>query len=261
MTDKSIKKEGDPLGDLEDLVRAQVLEALGKFGAKLGHDLNNVLGVIRGSADLIEMKIAKLGLDSSPVERQVTMIRAAVDKAEAITTKIRGFIRPGEIESEELVLSECVASILNELKELGVEIALSLQSDRKVSANHFILARILTGLITNASEAMSKNQDKVVLILLNDCGKEEQLPEKLPLGDYLRLSLVDNGSGISDEIREQIFEPFNTSRVGELGEAMGLSLPMACEYLRKLGGAITISSKLGIGTAVHLYFPALVDKH
>lgn len=240
-----------------DPERTKVLESVGRISSQLGHDLNNLLGSIQGCSDLIRLKLSKIIKGENPVERQLTLINTALAKAEKITRKIRGYVRPGPVDTEELEVAFCVEQALEQLKKLGtkpVEIQTEIRSRAKAPLHEFFVVQMIVNLCLNSIEAMGASNDRSIVIHVEDLTLKKNA-FKLAAGEYVRLSIMDHGKGLSEPLKEQLFEPFFSTHQKSIGESMGLSLAMANELMMKHNGAISIESLKDVGTVVHLYFP------
>jgi signal transduction histidine kinase len=127
-------------------------------------------------------------------------------------------------------------------------------ADPIVSANEFLVTQMLTGLALNAIEAMEKVSERYVVFHLDVVGVTAENAAMLA-GSYARISLVDHGKGLSQEVKQRIFEPFFSTRGGGVGKGLGLTFPMAGEIMKKHGGLIDVRSQPDCGTVVQLYFP------
>ena len=248
---------------LHDLIKdpeakAVTLEAIGKFASKLGHDVNNILGTILGCVDLIKVKVNRQNPEANPFEKQFKLIETSIKRGTEITTKIRGFTRPGEIETQTLEIASVVESTIELFKGSGVtkaDFEFIVKSNPKVNASHFYISQIISNLMANALEAMSKLPDRTLLVFV----LEETIAKhaELPAGKYARISIVDHVVGVKDEHKQKLFEPFFSTKKTAVGEAMGLGLAMAHNIIQKLGGALEIESEHNLGTAVHILLPAV----
>ncbi len=247
----------------KDPSRTKVLESVGQVSAQLGHDLNNLLGSIQGCVDLIKLKLGKFIQGPNPVERQLVLINSSLVKAEKITRKIRGYVRPGPIELEPIELAFCVEQALSQLKGLGVKsegIQLALRSKSKAMLHEFYVVQMIVNICLNAIEAMKETPERLIVIHLEDLALGHSPVGNavaLPPGDYVRLSIMDHGKGLSGPAKEELFEPFFSTNPKSIGEAMGLSLAMANELMLRHKGAISLHSIEQTGTVVHLYFPKI----
>lgn len=241
-----------------DESRRETLEAIGKLSAKIGHDFNNLFGALIGCLDLLERRVAREFPDENPFERQFALMHSSMDKAVALTSKLRGYVRPGPIDKERGRLSECIEPVVEALAEYGApehQVEIQILDDPEISLGRVQVVSVLTSLCINSLEAMKKNEERFLVLFLQAQdvagGSELQLPE----GRYALLSVVDHGIGMSDEVQSQAMQPFFSTKSAGIGTGIGLSLAMAHEVMRKHGGRLAIQSKEGCGTVVHLYFP------
>lgn len=235
------------------------LEELGEFAGKIGHDFNNILGALQGCSDLLEVRLKKaLPDDTDRFERQFKIIQASLAKALDMTTKLRSFVRPGELALQELKLSECVKGVvelLNGSDSFTGETVLNIEAEPVVKIEEFRIVQMLMGICLNALEAMANQEDRFLVLFVDELNVAENQVESLAAGRYARVSIIDHGEGMSDEVKEKIFEPFYTTKPSTIGKGMGLSLTMAKEIMHRHGGALSFASETNIGTAIHLYFP------
>lgn len=245
-------------GDEEARLRAAELEAIGRTTAKLAHDFNNLLGAIECCTDLLVHKIGRAVPGANPVEGQVRLIRSSIRKATEMTAAMRGFVRPGPLHLAPGRLGEIVQSVKGLIAEselLPFEIILNTAADPEVRLNEFQVGQMLTGICLNAIEAMSAMQERVLVINLAEVVLEQPDQSGLAPGRYAHLSVVDHGAGMNEQLREQAFKPFSSTKPAGVGKGMGLALAMSQEIMKRHGGAIVLNSVPDCGTAVHLYFP------
>jgi rfaE bifunctional protein nucleotidyltransferase chain/domain len=235
------------------------LEELGEFAGKVGHDFNNILGALQGCTDLLEVRLKKAIPDAlERFERQFKIMRASLAKALIMTTKLRSFVRPGELALQELKLSDCVKGVvelLNSSDSFDGEIVLNIEAEPIVKIEEFRVVQMLMGICLNALEAMAGQDERFLVLFVDELSVAENQVESLLAGRYARVSIIDHGEGMSDEVKAKIFEPFYTTRPSMIGKGIGLSLTMAKEIMQKHGGALSFASEPNIGTAIHLYFP------
>lgn len=245
--------------------RTVALEMIGKLCGKIGHDINNLLGSIRGCNDLIAHKLEKAsGSEGHPYGKHIKIIDTAVERAMALTGKIRGYARPGDLELEALDLVGALKEALQicgfgegEAQPKAVVEQLAGAPD-KILSSEFVLVQMLTSIFLNSVEAM-KSQDDVTLLIYTE-NVEIKSSDILPAGGYVRLSVIDHGKGMREEQQERVFEPFSSNKSGGIGEGLGLSLAMAQVLVQKMGGEITVSSRPGLGTVVNLYFKRVLGE-
>src|SRR5690606_6463818 len=145
----------------DEHVDARTLEALGALGAKLGHDFNNLFGSIQGAADLIRLRSEKLMPGQAPFKRQLELIQSSLNKASAMTGKVRAFVRPGELVMEPVDLRRCAEAVCELLADSGAGIEIGGAAELTVNGNEFAITSTLTALCSNALDAMAGLPDRV----------------------------------------------------------------------------------------------------
>ncbi|SHO43229.1 hybrid sensor histidine kinase/response regulator [Desulfopila aestuarii] len=244
----------------EQLQNSRKMEALGLLAGGVAHDLNNVLSGIVSYPDLLLTMID----DKSPLRRPIATIRESGEKAAAIVQDLLNMARRGVVQKETINLNPLVAEYLKspEHERLigshdGITIITKLQPDLlnlKGSALH--LKNALMNLVLNSVEA---GADRIIVTTENTCLEGKTFTDnKIPEGEYVILQVSDNGSGISEEDQQRIFEPFYTKKVmGKSGTGLGMAVVWGT--VQDHGGHITIDSKPGSPTTFRLIFPSSRD--
>ncbi len=236
----------------QQLQQTQKLEAIGQLSGGIAHDFNNLLGVITGN---IEMA----ALHAGPEERHyLDAAQRAADRGVALIFRLLTFARRQPMHPA----PTDVAAVVGSMEEL-LERSLGEQVRVRVSAPdslwtamvdaHQLEAAVLN-LALNARDAMPEG-GMLVLEMQNLTPREQRAPggPALAPGDYVVLSVSDNGTGMTAEVLEHAFEPFFTTK--DVGKGSGLGLPMVYGFARQSGGTVTIDSEVGVGTTVRLYLP------
>jgi len=241
------------------LVRSQKMEALGLLAGGVAHDLNNVLSGIVSYPDLLLMRLP----EESDLKKPLTIMRDSGQKAAAIVQDLLTLARRGVTSYDILNLNELIDECLQspELDKLkfhhpGVAIRLNTQADllnTKGSAIH--LKKTLINLVSNAAEALPEGG------LVQVSTRNQYIDRRLKgyndvnEGEYVVLSVEDNGDGISPDDLGHIFEPFYTKKkMGRSGTGLGLAVVWGT--VKDHNGYINVTSHLGQGTCMELYLPA-----
>lgn len=240
------------------LFRSQRLDAVGQMTGGIAHDFNNLLTVIIGNLELME--------GHGPVPAMAELIDDALDAAEMgaeLTKRLMVFARKSDlrpVEADLRALCEDALAIL--MRTLGAGMRVTTQfapTTRRVLVDPVQLQSALVNLALNARDAM--NDAGELLISVDDVTIDDGYMAQeidVDIGDYVRLSVSDDGAGMSEEVQRQAFEPFFTTK-GDSG-GNGLGLAMVYGFVRQSGGHITLYSEPGHGTSFGLYFPALPDE-
>jgi PAS domain S-box-containing protein len=240
----------------ESLRQSQKMEAVGQLTGGIAHDFNNLLAVVIGN---LEMVADHLQADT-PAFDFVRNAFTAAERGASLTHNLLAFSRQQVLQPEETDL----AKLIGETKALisismGEKIVMEIQTGDNLwrcKVDQAQLQNAILNLSINARDAMSSGGD-VTISAENtplDAARAEAL--ELDEGDYVCLSITDNGPGIPDEVIEHVFEPFFTTKGA--GEGSGLGLSMVYGFVQQSGGCVDIETGEGEGTSVRLYFPAIV---
>ena len=236
------------------LMQAQKLESVGRLAGGVAHDFNNMLQVILGN---VEMALTQMQ-PGTPVHRDLLEIRRAAQRSADLTRQLLGFARKQAANPRVLDLNETVDGMLRMLRRLlGENVQLSWMPGARlwaVKIDPVQVDQILANLATNARDALAGGGRVVVETQnLTVAAGSKTLPEDCPPGDYVVLTVSDNGNGIPAEIRDHLFEPFYTTKA--LGEGTGLGLATVFGIVKQNAGAITVESPPQKGATFRVFLP------
>jgi signal transduction histidine kinase/ActR/RegA family two-component response regulator len=238
------------------LLQAQKMDAIGQLAGGVAHDFNNLLMVITSYAEL--------SLDSltpeHPLHQKLTEILKASQRAADLTRQLLAFSRK-QIQSLQSLDLNAVVQELNRMlsRLIGEHIHLVVSGDKnlgRIKADPVQIEQIVINLATNARDAMRKG-GKLEISTSNAHLDDTYVHRRpvVPPGDYVLLTLSDNGTGIAPEHLSHIFEPFFTTK--KEGEGTGLGLATVYGIVKQSGGFIWVYSEPGLGTTFKIYFPRL----
>ena len=234
----------------EQLFRSQKMEALGQLTGGLAHDFNNLLTAILGAADLAARNIK----DPMKVQRMLDGIRNSAQRGAGLTKQLLAFARAQPLELKQINLKNFlgdVSTLLRPSLRSDIEVIVEMSDQLwSVDADAGALELALLNLAFNARDAM-KHGGKLRLSAMNEVLSGE--PDGLR-GEFVALRVSDSGSGMSPETMERVFEPFFTTK--GFGEGTGLGLSQVFGFAKQLGGAVTVKSELGKGSAFTIHLPA-----
>ncbi|HET8551505.1 MAG TPA: PAS domain S-box protein [Gammaproteobacteria bacterium] len=239
----------------EQLHQAQKMEAVGQLTGGLAHDFNNLLAVIVSSLGIAQRRVSA----SDPMlARHLGHAERAAQRGAALTHQLLSFSRRQSL----LPRTVCINELLRNLEPLiqravgeEIDVQVDLEGGNwhcQVDPNQ--LESALLNLAINARDAIAGSGTLRV-----EVGDAELAPadvESMPdasSNSYVRLSVVDTGSGMAPDVQAKVFEPFFTTK--ETGRGSGLGLSMVYGFVKQSKGHIAIESEIGRGTAVHLYLP------
>ena len=242
----------------ERLNRAEKMEALGTLAGGVAHDLNNVLGIVVGYA---EMTLDEVD-ESSPLRPGLVNIMKGGQRAAAIVDDLLTLARRGVSGRSILNLNKIIADCEKspEFANLSfhhssVKIKTDLEPDLlNISGSSVHLGKSLYNLVSNASEAMAKGGGVTITTTNQYLDKPIQGYDRIRAGDYVVLSVSDTGEGIHEADLKRIFEPFYTKKVmGRSGTGLGLAVVWGT--VKDHNGYINVESEEGKGSTFTLYFP------
>jgi PAS domain S-box-containing protein len=237
----------------EQLLQAQKLESLGRLAGGVAHDFNNHLTVITGYCDML-----LAGMEPGADREEVEEIRAAGQRAGALTQQLLAFSRKQMAERKPLHLNEVVSEsgkMLGRLIGEQAEIVTSLDPALGlVVADRAQIVQILMNLVINARDAMPSGGRILIETANMDLDQNASLAFKdAAPGAYVLLSVADTGMGMNEETLQHVFEPFFTTKGLGLGTGLGLSTVYG--MVRQSEGWIHVDSRPGEGSRFRIYLP------
>lgn len=242
---RELQKVNEILEENSDrLVRAERLATIGEMSAKVAHEIRNPLVSIGGFARLLERKLG----GHPELKKYATIIKMQVNNLESILNEILDVARPKKPEICAVDLHQIIHQVLMMLEDVArrrnIDIRLKFGCiNSKVMGDEKLLYQVILNLLKNGIEAIGKQGQ---IVVATDC--EE---------NFIKLAIVDTGSGIAVENMKKIYDPFFTTKT----EGTGLGLPIVRQIIRDHNGRIEIRSEEGKGTTVEIYLPqAMVDE-
>ncbi|EEF60390.1 PAS/PAC sensor hybrid histidine kinase [Pedosphaera parvula Ellin514] len=255
VTERKLAEENHAAWEAK-LQQSQKMDAIGRLAGGIAHDFNNILTVISGNA-----RMARQDLPAGhSLQEHLTEIEKSSERATDLVRQILAFSRQQEMERKPLYLAPVVEDAVKFLRSTlpaSIEIRSNYESHLlPISANATQVNQVIMNLGTNASHAMNNNgllevRLDMVTVDANTAGTVPDLHQ----GRYVRLSMQDAGSGIDTSILPHIFDPFFTTK--SPGQGTGLGLSVVHGIMKSHGGAVTVETEVGKGSAFNLFFPAL----
>ncbi|MCQ4257548.1 response regulator [Stutzerimonas stutzeri] len=235
----------------ETLRQTQKIEAIGQLTGGIAHDFNNLLMVISGGLDMLDRRA-----DPERRKRLMDGMRQAAQRGSALTRQLLAFSRRQSLAPEPVDLAQRITQmreLLDRSLRGDVHVKQEFAPDLwPVEVDPGELELVILNLAVNARDAMPEGGN----ILL----QARNAPDELVLGrrgDFVRLAVIDTGTGIPDEVRNRVFDPFFTTK--EIGKGSGLGLAQVYGFARQSGGTVWIDSECGYGTSVVMLLPRSAD--
>lgn len=251
----AVKRDVSREVQLENQVRqAQKMEAVGQLAGGVAHDFNNILAAVMMHIGLLQMEPT---LDAR-TQASLGELSRYIQRGAGLTRQLLAFSRQQAMQPQTVDLHVVVTGLLDMLRRLlGEHIAIDLPGaagDLNVHADPGMIEQVVINLCINARDAMPRggrltlSTEAVVLPPTVVPEPNGQRP-----GSFVRLSVADTGSGMSEETMQRIFEPFFTTK--EKGRGTGLGLATVYGIVQQHHGWVTVESRLGAGTTFQVYLP------
>lgn len=238
----------------EQLRHAQKMQAIGQLAGGIAHDFNNLLTVIRGQAEMMSEEM----LASDPLAPRLEEMERAAERATTLTRQLLAFSRKQVLQSKVIDLNSAVENMSQMLSRLigeNIELVFRPASQLwRVKIDPGQIEQVLMNLAVNARDAMPNGGQLVIESRNVDAGAFEPGSAEVLSGNYIRLSVTDNGHGMDEATCARVFEPFFTTK--PVGKGTGLGLAVVYGVIKQSGGHIRVESKPGAGTSFHIYLPS-----
>ncbi len=245
----------------EQLFQFQKLESIGNLAGGVAHDFNNILTVINGYAQIVQMKLE----EGSKLQHDVRELAKAGERAANLTRQLLGFSRKQMIMPRTVNVNQVITEMGKMLKRLisediHLETSLDVNVD-PIYADPGQLEQILMNLVINARDAVNnqpETAEKVIKISTSQVFLDEDYVvdhQDSSTGWYMELQVEDNGCGMTEEVRKHIFEPFYTTKA--VGQGTGMGLATVYGIVKQNNGSIYAYSEPGQGSTFKVYWPIM----
>jgi len=245
----------------EKFRQAQKMEALGTLVGGIAHDFNNMLAGMTGNLYLAKRKVA----DFPDVVNKLNSVEALGFRAADMIQQLLTFARKGHVQMNPFGLTSFIkeASKLNEatVPESIVFHSEICSDELVVRGDATQLQQVVMNLLNNARDALAGVPDPEISLTLEEYQADADFISSHPDIEgqmFAHLIVKDNGAGITDADKSQIFDPFYTTK--DVGHGTGLGLSMAYGAIQSHRGVIEVLSTPGKGSAFHIYLPLLEEK-
>ncbi|VVN66757.1 Sensor histidine kinase RcsC [Pseudomonas fluorescens] len=240
----------------EVLRQSQKMEAVGQLTGGIAHDFNNMLTGIIGSLELLRRRLARGRTDD--LDSLIDLGVTSANRAAGLTHRLLAFSRRQSLDSKPVEMNTLVVSMGELLqRSINESIRLDMQLSEQLwvaEADPNQLESALLNLVINARDAMPNGGRLVVRTSNQYLDKPfTDLHSNLTPGDYVTLSVTDNGCGMPQSTINRAFDPFFTTK--PIGQGTGLGLSMIYGFSKQSRGHVAIQSEVGEGTTVSLFLP------
>lgn len=237
----------------ERLVASSRLEAVGRLTGGIAHDFNNLLAAIRINLDLVSRRFP----DSKALDH-ARAARESTERGAKLVAQLLAFSRQQQLAPEPVDVNDVARTMAQMLRTTlnSVQLQLQLREDLPFAlSDRTQLEMIIMNLAINARDAMPEGG---TITLQTDRVRVDAVPARPEApgpGEYVLLAVSDTGTGMSEEMLEQVLEPFFTTK--EVGQGSGLGLSQVLGIVKQLGGGLRIDSQVGRGTRMEVFLPVV----
>ncbi|MEJ6602094.1 MAG: sensor histidine kinase [Verrucomicrobiia bacterium] len=238
----------------EALVHSQRLDAVGRLAGGVAHDFNNLLSVINGYTEILHHRLG----EESNVRKELHEIHQAGQRASSLVHQLLAFGRrqkmaPRVIEINRLVHEhvDILSRLLGEHRSLELELG---ETTGNIHVDPTQIQQVFLNLVLNARDA-TKKSGRISVKTQNATlsGERNRRATDPKPGEYVQLTVSDNGTGMDATVLKTLFEPFFTTK--SEGSGTGLGLALVYGVVKQSGGHITVASELGQGSTFDVFLP------
>jgi nitrogen-specific signal transduction histidine kinase/ActR/RegA family two-component response regulator len=236
--------------------QASRMEAIGTLAGGIAHDFNNILTAILGYTELGLASVPK----GSRTQRNLQEVLTAGHRAKHLVLQILAFSRQSVQDKNPTPIHAVILEALKLLRASipsTIVIRHSLMTEASVLADSTQLHQVVINLCTNAEYAMREKGGLLEITLEDSEVTEEKVRSVsgLRVGPHIRLTIQDNGTGMSPDVLERMFDPFFTTK--PIGEGSGMGLAVVHGIVANHGGTLMVDSVVGKGTKIEVYLPTI----
>ncbi|MDX6710042.1 MAG: hypothetical protein QOH96_1058 [Blastocatellia bacterium] len=243
----------------EQLRQSQKMEAIGRLAGGIAHDFNNLLTVISGYCELTLRRLQP----EDAVIPNLEEIRTAAGRAATLTRQLLAFSRKQLLQPKVLDLNALISDLERMLRRLigeDIDLQTVLKPElSRVNADPGQIEQVIMNLVVNACDAMPDGGRLIIgtenLFITEDYARHHVAVKP---GPYVMIAVSDNGSGMNNETKARLFEPFYTTK--ELGKGTGLGLSTVYGIIKQSMGNIWVYSEVRLGTTFKVYLPAIEEE-
>lgn len=235
----------------EEIFKVDKLESIGMLAGGIAHDFNNYLATLLGNISMIRIHQDK----PEKIQQKLQNMEKATLRAKELTHQLFVFAKGGAPVKKTISASSLINDIIS-FTLCGSNVRSYIKTAEElhtVEIDEGQISQVLNNIIINAVQSMPEGGNLWVTaenVVIEANGKDHLVP--LPAGNYVRIAVTDEGSGISRELLPKIFDPFFTTKPG----GSGLGLATSYSIVKNHGGYLTVQSEEGIGSTFYIYLPA-----
>ena len=243
----------------EMLRRSQKMEAVGQLSGGIAHDFNNQLGIVTGYLEFLKLYVGNEEKQKGWVESASKAAQRCVDLTKQLLMFSRASASPEKIKTDINNSIKNLEDLIRKSVTPQIEISYQMEADlRPVTLDKSEFEDVIASLVSNARDA-TNGSGKIILRTSNVYLDADTVVTNYGVkpGEFIMLEIKDNGSGMSEEVLDHIYEPFFTTK--QVGSGTGLGMSMVYSFVQRLDGIIKIDSSVGSGTSVKIYIPRTDD--
>ena len=239
-----------------EILKKKKLEALSTFAEGIAHDFNNLLNIVNG---YIEVAMQRCEVDEKNCVLSLNEASENIFKAGDLAKKLLNIFKWKPLIKRNIKLSTAIEKTISKFsvpKNLDISYDFDYKTKRmSVDGDESLIEEMFLHLLLNAVEAMTEKKRGTIKITADDISLETDNNFKLPKGQYVKISIMDEGKGIPEEDLGKVYDPYFSTKDNPTKKGLGLGLTTCYSVSKNHGGHIEISSEESKGTTVDVYLP------
>ena len=239
------------------LQHAQRMESVGTLAGGVAHNFNNLLQVIMGNVSLLLREMD----ESHPHHGTLNTILDRLNSGSELASQLLGYARGGKYHTAVTNLNVLLVNVVRVMAPIHKEISINQRLESglwNTKADAGQIEQVVMNVFVNACQAMPNGGEIIVKSINVTLGDTFSKLHDVKPGQYVKLSVADNGTGMNQETLSKVFDPFFTTK--EIARGSGLGLASAFGIIKNHGGFISVDSEMGRGTTFDIYLPATEER-